>query len=111
MARLQRLVSLAAANGLLLIAIVVFAQGFFPVKRLLPGLALLEEDGEGYGGGGEEEGQMGRGTGTGPEMGMGMAMRMDRPKAVFDRVIFMVVDALRSDFVYGFESGFGFTQR
>jgi ethanolaminephosphotransferase len=30
---------------------------------------------------------------------------------MFDRVVFMVVDALRSDFVYGYGSGFEFTQR
>ncbi len=110
MARIRRFASLAAANVLLLIAIVVFAQGFFPVKRLLPGLATLEGEGD-AGGMGEEEGEMGRGTGTGAEMGMGTGMVVGQPKAVFDRVIFMVVDALRSDFVYGFESGFGFTQR
>jgi hypothetical protein len=34
-----------------------------------------------------------------------------QPEAVFDRVVFMVVDALRSDFVYGYNSGFAFTQR
>ncbi|KAK0939105.1 major facilitator super transporter protein [Friedmanniomyces endolithicus] len=103
MARLLRLSSLAAANVLLLVAIIVFAQGFFPVKRLLPGLAGPEEDGS-AGGMGEEEGELGT------EMGMRMGSGMGRPKPVFDRVIFMVVDALRSDFVYGFESGFGFTQ-
>lgn len=32
-------------------------------------------------------------------------------EAPFDRVIFMVVDALRSDFVYGHNSGFEYTQR
>ncbi|KAL4766929.1 alkaline-phosphatase-like protein [Aspergillus nidulans var. acristatus] len=34
----------------------------------------------------------------------------DRPPRVFDKVIFMVVDALRSDFVYSNNSGFLFTQ-
>ena len=31
--------------------------------------------------------------------------------APFSRVVFLLVDALRSDFVYGKHSGFGFTQR
>ncbi|KAI1947587.1 major facilitator super transporter protein [Ophidiomyces ophidiicola] len=34
----------------------------------------------------------------------------ERPPAAFDKVIFMVVDALRSDFVYSNYSGFEFTQ-
>ncbi|CAG8258428.1 unnamed protein product [Penicillium salamii] len=34
----------------------------------------------------------------------------DAAPAIFDKVIFMVVDALRSDFVYSNESGFQFTQ-
>ncbi|GCB28045.1 GPI ethanolamine phosphate transferase 2 [Aspergillus awamori] len=59
----------------------VFSSGFFPYKPLIPGLAKFE-DGGNY-------------TAT--------------PK-VFDKVIFMVVDALRSDFVYSNKSGFLFTQ-
>jgi len=34
-----------------------------------------------------------------------------QPEAMFTRVVFMVVDALRSDFVYGKGSGFEFVQR
>ena len=85
--RTLRLASLALANALLPVAVLVFASGFFPYKPLLSGLATFEDD-----------------QGNGDWAG-------DRPRPVFDRVVFMVVDALRSDFVYGHNSGFHFTQR
>ncbi|KAF2172754.1 hypothetical protein M409DRAFT_62460 [Zasmidium cellare ATCC 36951] len=87
MARSQRVrtTALTLANLLLPIAVLVFAAGFFPYKPVLPGLATSEEqDGNERAGG--------------------------RDAPVFDKVIFMVVDALRSDFVYGYESGMQFTQ-
>ncbi|TKA78589.1 hypothetical protein B0A55_03877 [Friedmanniomyces simplex] len=66
--------------------------------------------GEEIGGWGEREeevwGQEGTGKGTGRK-GKGKG---GQPVAVFDRVVFMVVDALRSDFVFGAGSGFGFVQ-
>ncbi|KAK2734014.1 major facilitator super transporter protein [Myotisia sp. PD_48] len=62
------------------VAILVFASGFFPYKPFIPGLAKFNDN------------------------------HTSRPSAVFDRVVFMVVDALRSDFVYGNNSGFEFTQ-
>ena len=82
-----RLSALAFANLLLPLAVLVFASGFFPYKPFLPGLATFED---------------------GQEYGMAMS---ELPEAIFDRVVFMVVDALRSDFVYGYNSGFAFTQR
>ncbi|KAK5129523.1 hypothetical protein LTR08_003182 [Meristemomyces frigidus] len=82
----RRLVALAFANVLLPVAVLVFGTGFFPFKPLLPGLATFEDV------------QETRVWGDG------------QPEAIFDRVIFMVVDALRSDFVYGNNSGFAFTQ-
>ncbi|KAK5723061.1 major facilitator superfamily transporter protein [Elasticomyces elasticus] len=82
-----RVISLALANVLLLVAILVFVQGFFPYKPLLPGLATLDD-----------------------EQDARSWMEAEHEEAVFDRVIFMVVDALRSDFVYGYQSGFDFTQ-
>ncbi len=82
-----RLASLALSNILLPIAVLVFATGFFPYKPVLPGLATFEDTKHGS----SEEWQ--------------------EPEAIFDRVVFMVVDALRSDFVYGYESGFEYTQR
>ncbi|KAI1821782.1 alkaline-phosphatase-like protein [Xylaria intraflava] len=72
---------LIAANVFLPIAILVFASGFFPYKPFLPGLAQY----------GDLE--------YGPPL--------DAP---FDKLIFMVVDALRSDFVYLEGSGFKYTQ-
>ena len=54
------------ANLLAPVAILVFSTGFFPYKPLLPGLATFEE-----------------------------ANGDSRPPAVFDKVVFMVVDALR----------------
>jgi ethanolaminephosphotransferase len=57
---------LVAANLLLPVAILIFATGFFPYKPFLPGLAQYED--LGYG---------------------------SPPKAPFDKLIFMVVDALR----------------
>lgn len=59
--------SLLAANALIPVAILVFASGFFPYKPFLSGLAEFEALDE-YGA---------------------------PPEAPFDRVIFMVVDALR----------------
>ena len=58
---------LALANLLIPVAVVVFAIGFFPYKPFLPGLAPYE-DVPGY------SGSLG---------------------APFDKVVFMVVDALR----------------
>lgn len=77
-----RTFALALANFLLPIAVLTFASGFFPYKPVLPGLARWQAD--------EAQAQ---------------------PDAPFDRVVFMVVDALRSDFVYGYDSGFAYTQR
>ncbi len=58
--------ALVAANVLIPVAIVVFAKGFFPYKPLLPGLAHYDN------------------SPYGPP-----------PAAPFDRMVFMVVDALR----------------
>ncbi|KAJ5675892.1 GPI ethanolamine phosphate transferase 2 [Penicillium macrosclerotiorum] len=68
------------ANLLVPVGILIFSSGFFPYKPLLPGLATFDEADQ------------------------------DASSAIFDKVIFMVVDALRSDFVYSNESGFLFTQ-
>lgn len=86
----RRSVLLAIANLLIPVAILVFATGFFPYKPFMPGLAEYEDlnthrDGKGGG--------------------------RKQPEAPFDRLVFMVVDALRSDFVYGEESGMTFVQR
>lgn len=83
--RTLRKLSLTLANLLLPIAVLVFATGFFPYKPVLPGLATWEE--------------------------MNVQDSMTREDAPFDRVVFMVVDALRSDFVYGRGSEMGFAQR
>ncbi|GKT73265.1 GPI ethanolamine phosphate transferase [Colletotrichum tofieldiae] len=72
---------LTVANVLIPLAIVTFASGFFPYKPVLPGLAQYET------------------LEYGPP-----------PTAPFDRLIFMVVDALRSDFVYVDGTGFTYTQ-
>jgi ethanolaminephosphotransferase len=60
-------VRLLAANLLIPAAILVFATGFFPYKPLLPGLATYDAVTE-YG---------------------------SPPEAPFDRLVFMVIDALR----------------
>ncbi len=57
---------LVAANLAIPLAIVIFAKGFFPYKPLFPGLAQYEK----------------------LEYGA-------PPAAPFDRIVFMVVDALR----------------
>ncbi|ODH13654.1 hypothetical protein ACO22_07044 [Paracoccidioides brasiliensis] len=69
------------SNLLFPLAILLFASGFFPYKPFIPGLATFSEESNGI-----------------------------RLSAPFDRVVFMVVDALRSDFVYSERSGFTFTQ-
>jgi ethanolamine phosphate transferase 2 subunit G len=74
-------VFLGLANLLVPVAVLVFAVGFFPYKPFVPGLAEFER----------------------LEYGA-------PPAAPFDRIVFMVVDALRSDFVFSEGSGFTFTQ-
>ncbi|KAK8117300.1 ethanolaminephosphotransferase [Apiospora kogelbergensis] len=73
---------LVAANLLIPVAVYIFAKGFFPYKPLLPGLAQYEEL---------------------PQDG-------SQPTPPFDRLVFMVVDALRSDFVYTDGTGFQYTR-
>lgn len=85
-----RTLLLAVANLLIPIAILIFATGFFPYKPFMPGLAQYEELGWGKAMGWEED---------------------SVPAAPFDKLVFMVVDALRSDFVYGADSGMEFVQR
>jgi ethanolaminephosphotransferase len=58
---------LLVANLLIPVAILIFATGFFPYKPLLPGLATYDSVSE-YG---------------------------EPPEAKFDRIVFMVIDALR----------------
>jgi ethanolaminephosphotransferase len=83
--RRLRVACLTLANLLLPVAVLVFAAGFFPYKPVLPGLADWQdgEDGE----------------------------KIIEAHAPFNKVIFMVVDALRSDFVFGEDSAMGFVQR
>ncbi|KAF2678961.1 alkaline phosphatase-like protein [Lentithecium fluviatile CBS 122367] len=88
-----RTLLLTLANLLLPVAILVFATGFFPYKPFMPGLAEYEELGW--------EDRMGWEKGSGKE---------SLPEAPFERLVFMVVDALRSDFVYGEGSGMAFVQ-
>jgi ethanolaminephosphotransferase len=68
--------ALGLSNLLIPLAVLVFATGFFPYKPFLSGLATFEEV--------ENE-----------ELGMGLLQGNDRPQRVFDKVIFMTVDALR----------------
>lgn len=83
---------LALANLLIPIAILVFATGFFPYKPFMPGLAEYED------------------VTWISEHGESNEV-LQHPEAPFDKLVFMVVDALRSDFVYSEESGMGFVQR
>jgi ethanolaminephosphotransferase len=82
-----RTLFLALANLLIPVAVLVFAIGFFPYKPSIQGLARYEE--------------------LGWEEKMGWERE---PEPQFDRLVFMVVDALRNDFVFGEGSGMGFVQ-
>jgi ethanolaminephosphotransferase len=85
-----RTLFLTVANLLIPVAILVFATGFFPYKPYMPGLAQYEN------------------------LGFSEVLGKDwqkPPTPPFDKVFFMVVDALRSDFVYGEDSGMSFVQR
>ncbi|USP75789.1 GPI ethanolamine phosphate transferase 2 [Curvularia clavata] len=84
-----RTILLMVANLLIPVAILVFATGFFPYKPFMPGLAQYED------------------------LGFSEILGKDwhkPPTPPFDKVVFMVVDALRSDFVYGEDSGMAFVQ-
>lgn len=78
-----RTILLFLTNGILAAAVIIFAVGFFPYKAVLPGVAQWPDV-------------------ASAEAGANLAQ--------FDKVIFMVVDALRSDFVYSNASNFHFTQ-
>lgn len=82
-----RLGCLTFANLLLPVAVLVFASGFFPYKPVLPGLAEWED-----------------GDASVQKAALG-------EHAPFNKVVFMVVDALRSDFVFGQDSAMSFVQR
>ena len=89
MSALQRVpqwLYLTLANLLIPVAVVVFATGFFPYKPFMPGLATFEESNV-------------------------PGIKEQPVPAIFDKVVFMVVDALRSDFVFGEESGMEYVQR
>ncbi|PNS15562.1 hypothetical protein CAC42_821 [Sphaceloma murrayae] len=88
---------LVLSNILIPLACLVFATGFFPYKPLLPELATFEAQEAA-----EEIGLLSERRNGAP--------LVQRPGRLFDKVIFMVVDALRSDFVYGEHSGFQFVQ-
>lgn len=71
-----RVWSLILANLLIPVSILLFATGFFPYKPFLAGLATFEEA--------ENE-----------QHEVGLLSETTRPEGVFDKVVFMVVDALR----------------
>jgi ethanolaminephosphotransferase len=85
-----RTLLLTLSNLLIPIALLVFATGFFPYKPFMPGLAEYEA------------------LGWEESLGWSNASVADAP---FDRLVFMVVDALRSDFLYAEGSGMSFVQR
>ncbi|KAL5121785.1 major facilitator superfamily transporter protein, partial [Pleosporales sp. CAS-2024a] len=85
----SRTMLLAVANLLIPVAIIVFATGFFPYKPVMQGLAVYDD----------------LTANTVLNDASGKA-----PEAPFDKLVFMVVDALRSDFVFGEESGMSFVQ-
>jgi ethanolamine phosphate transferase 2 subunit G len=75
---------LVVANVLLPISVLIFATGFFPHKPFIPGLATHQD--------------------LQADLG-------NPPPPQYDRLVFMVIDALRSDFVFSSASGFSFTQK
>ncbi|OJZ83513.1 hypothetical protein ASPFODRAFT_141130 [Aspergillus luchuensis CBS 106.47] len=77
------------SNVGIVLSVVIFMAGYFSPPQKLPFEDDLEQTGL---------------------QGAGEEGRYSQPPAPFDKVVFMVIDALRSDFVYGEDSGFGFTQ-
>lgn len=66
MPALSRCWAIFIANMLIPIAVLIFSSGFFPYKPLIPGLATHEQN-----------------------------EKLAAPPRIFDKVIFMVIDALR----------------
>jgi len=71
------------SNVLIPLSCLIFASGFFPHKPFIPGIATFAEQNA------NEEMQL-----LGDWVG-GKFVGKQRPGRVFDRVVFMVVDALR----------------
>ncbi|CAG8491105.1 2409_t:CDS:10 [Acaulospora morrowiae] len=73
--------------GAQFIGLGLFAKGFFPYKSILPGFAKVDEF---------------------PQYPNGE--EASPPEPLFDRLVFMLVDALRSDFIFGENSGMEFVK-
>jgi predicted AlkP superfamily pyrophosphatase or phosphodiesterase len=84
---ITKLASFTLGNILLLVSLLFFTAGFLS-SELFPREPLSQPEN----------------NKNGPE-------RAAVGDARFDRVVFLLIDALRPDFVYGRHSGFGFTQR
>jgi hypothetical protein len=76
----------ALGNALLLLSVFVFTTGFLS-SELFPSEPFSQSDKNDN------------------------SQKQKAADAPFDRVVFLLVDALRPDFVYGRHSGFEFTQR
>ncbi|KAK2024965.1 alkaline phosphatase-like protein [Colletotrichum zoysiae] len=83
---LRQIIFLVVSNAIIVASLVVFMAGYFRPQPSLAAASVGDIDTS--------------------DLSSGETVA----KAPFDKVVFMVVDALRSDFVYGEKSGFEFTQ-
>ncbi|KAJ2786640.1 major facilitator super transporter protein [Coemansia interrupta] len=79
---------LAAVLAVELVGLGFFVKGFFPYKRSIPGFASVQDQPESFAGGSPQE----------------------PPAPQYDRLVVMLVDALRNDFVFGNNSAMAYTQ-
>ncbi|KAJ2904243.1 hypothetical protein MKZ38_008454 [Zalerion maritima] len=91
---------LILANVLIPVSILIFATGFFPYKPVLPGLAKFED----------YQDDTWKQTAA-DSAGDSNEIEVKGPSGKFDMVVFMVVDALRSDFVFMEGMGFEYTHQ
>ncbi|KAJ1735751.1 major facilitator super transporter protein, partial [Coemansia biformis] len=94
--RWRGVAALAALLLLELLGLGLFAKGFFPYKRNLPGFASWAD----------QPADMGR-----PDLGAADTGAQGPPVAAqYGRLVLMVVDALRNDFVFGDKSAMEYTR-
>ncbi|KAJ2169375.1 major facilitator super transporter protein [Coemansia sp. RSA 562] len=97
----MRWVYASALSVLLVVELVglgLFAKGFFPYKKSIPGFAGRED----------QPMDIGRGLNAPATAQHNNSGVSAEPQ--YDRLVLMVVDALRNDFVFGNESGMAYTQ-